>query len=172
MDEKQLFNTKSFGIYQLKLECDYIFRGYDFALEHGFKVTDYNLIYTHEYSGKTSAESVDNIYKLFNTDRPADFHGHSLSMSDIVVINDGSKVSAFYVDEFTYLELDSFIEDRKNYNEALRLWNDLGNIPVDDDDGIETAWEDFPAGTNKIEIWEWFEEKFNISVAVDLMHMK
>ena len=58
---------------------------------------------------------------------------------------------------------------------AKKLWLQLGDIPVDKDDNID---EDFyvketdtlfTKGTDKIEIWHWFEETFDLSVAEDLM---
>jgi len=36
-------------------------------------------------------------------------------------------------------------------------------------DEIEEEWHGFPAGTFREDIWHWFEEKFNVSVAEDLM---
>lgn len=38
-----------------------------------------------------------------------------------------------------------------------------------DTEKIEEPWLDFPAGTHREEIWHWFEEQFDISVAEDLM---
>lgn len=68
--------------------------------------------------------------------------------------------------------------DRKNYPEiqkylkekALGFWSDLGDIPIDDDECIEEPFLDFPVGTDRETIWDWFEETFDISVAEDLMH--
>ncbi len=49
------------------------------------------------------------------------------------------------------------------------IWDDLGNIPVDDDGCIEEDWREFDKGTDRQDIWHWFESTWNISVAVDLM---
>lgn len=60
---------------------------------------------------------------------------------------------------------------------AKRLWEQLGNIPVDEDDTLE---EDFivhelnivfEKGIDKLEVWSWFEERFDLSVAKDLMNL-
>ena len=48
--------------------------------------------------------------------------------------------------------------------DVLWLWEQLGDVPVDDEECIDTPWLDFPAGTHREEIWHWFEEFFNISV--------
>ena len=51
----------------------------------------------------------DIIFERFNIDRPKDFRGHSLSVSDIVVLNDGEKVTAHFVDSISFEQLDSFL---------------------------------------------------------------
>jgi hypothetical protein len=53
--------------------------------------------------------------------------------------------------------------------EARKLWNILGNIPIDENDEIEEPFLHFEIGTDKFEIWHWFEEKFDLSVAKDLI---
>ena len=57
----------------------------------------------------------------------------------------------------------------ENLEKAKELWEQFGDISINDNDEIEEPFLDFSIGTNRFEIWEWFEEKFNISVAVDLM---
>lgn len=43
---------------------------------------------------------------------------------------------------------------------AHRLWDELGDVCIDDNDCIETAFYGFPAGTHREEIWHWFEDAF------------
>ena len=52
---------------------------------------------------------------------------------------------------------------------AKILWEKLSDVSVDVEDNIEADWYIFTAGTNKIDIWKWFEEYFHVSVAEDLM---
>lgn len=53
---------------------------------------------------------------------------------------------------------------------ALELWAEFGDVPMNlETECIEDDWHGFPAGTNREEIWHWFEEKFDVSVAEDLM---
>lgn len=51
------------------------------------------------------------------------------------------------------------------------LWNKLGDIPIDEQECIEEKFEHFEIGTHRETIWHWFEEKFNLSVAKDLMKL-
>ena len=55
---------------------------------------------------------MDGIYERFNIQRPADFTGHSLSVSDVVVLNNGSTVKAYYVDSIGFAELPEFFKER------------------------------------------------------------
>jgi len=57
---------------------------------------------------------------------------------------------------------------------AENLWDVLGNIPVNEDDELEEDFDTntglvFEVGTDKFEVWHWFEEYFDLSVADDLM---
>lgn len=52
----------------------------------------------------------------------------------------------------------------------MGLWAALGDIPMNPDtERLEEHFLGFPAGTSRYDIWTWFEETFNVSVAVDLM---
>lgn len=67
-------------------------------------------------------------------------------------------------------------ESRKTYdfykNEYIKdLWLEFGDVPMDPEtECIEIEWHGFPAGTHREDIWHWFEETFDISVAEDLMY--
>ena len=59
---------------------------------------------------------------------------------------------------------------KENVLKAKELWIEFGDIPMDPEtECIEVDWHGFPAGTNREEIWHWFEEEFDVSVAEDLM---
>ncbi len=51
-----------------------------------------------------------------------------------------------------------------NINEAKKLWSDFADIPIDENEDIEIKFLDFPIGTNRFEIWHWFEETYQVSV--------
>ena len=101
----------TFGIYQLKDGAgmrDYHFEPYDRLQAAGLSVqaTNYDLIYTAELTPGTSLED---IYTRFNIDHPKDFKGHSLSVSDIVVLHQNGENTAHYVDSFGYREVPEFL---------------------------------------------------------------
>ena len=106
-----LGTRRTFGIYQIKDDSpgeNYAFMNMRFIESHGMQIKkeDYKLVYVGELLGNMS---LDDIFERFNIDRPKDFHGHSLSVSDIVVLNDGEKVTAHFVDSISFEQLDSFM---------------------------------------------------------------
>ena len=56
--------------------------------------------------------------------------------------------------------------------QAKELWSKLGDIPINDNDEIETGFLHFDAGSDKVEVWQWFEQRFGCSVAEDLMGLR
>ena len=104
----------TFSIYQLKDGDgmrDYHFEPYDRLQAAGLSVeaANYNLVYTAELTPGTSLED---IYTRFNIDHPADFKGHSLSVSDIVVLHQNGQDAAHYVDSFGYKEVPEFLQEQ------------------------------------------------------------
>ncbi|MFA5340211.1 MAG: hypothetical protein WC332_00395 [Clostridia bacterium] len=47
----------------------------------------------------------------------------------------------------------------KSLQHLKLLWRLLGDIPITDDDEIDEPFLHFPKGTDKIEVWHWFEEQ-------------
>ena len=65
-------------------------------------------------------------------------------------------------------EQNSF-ELKNDIETARKLWENFGDVPIGfDNDRIEEDWMQFPKGTDRFEIWKWFESYFNISIAKDL----
>ena len=104
-----------FAIYQIKgapETRDYRFEAYESLQEAGLAVDrqNYDLVHTAPLDGKTTLED---IYRTFNLDRPADFTGHSLSVSDIVVLTRSGKEEAHYCDSFGFTPVPEFFLQRE-----------------------------------------------------------
>ena len=104
----------TFSIYQLKRgdeTRDFRFEPYDRlqATGHAVDRANYELIYTAPLTPDTSLED---IYTRFNIDHPADFKGHSLSVSDIVVLHRDGRDAAHYVDSIGYREVPEFFKEQ------------------------------------------------------------
>ena len=109
----------SFSIYQLKggnETLDYRFEPLDSIHRNGLSVKpeNYELVYTAPLTAKDDLES---IYTRFNVDRPADFTGHSLSVSDIVVLHQGGKDTAHYCDRTGFSEVPEFLQPAQKSRE-------------------------------------------------------
>lgn len=98
-----------FSIYQIphSVRCDYKFEGYEQAKDQ-LQAVDYQRVYL---ASSFQDLTLDRIYTIFNRDeRPCGHSMHSLSMSDIVVLNQGGVEKAFYVDTFGFEEIPGFAE--------------------------------------------------------------
>lgn len=105
----------SFSIYQLKggnETLDYRFEPLDSIRRNGLSVNpaNYELIYT---APLTERDSLESIYTRFNIDRPAGFTGHSLSVSDIVVLHENGQDTAHYCDRFGFSQVPEFLEPER-----------------------------------------------------------
>lgn len=105
----------TFSIYQIKggdETRDLRFEPYD-RLQAAGNVVDranYELVYSAPLAPGTSLED---IYTRFNIDHPKDFKGHSLSVSDVVVLHQDGQDAAHYVDSFGYKEVPEFLQEQK-----------------------------------------------------------
>lgn len=105
----------SFTIYQLKDGDDLHYHRFE-PLERlqaaGLSVEagNYDRIYTAPLSG---GDTLEGIYTRFNIDHPEDFTGHSLSVSDVVVLHQGGSDRAYYVDSFGFSEVPQFLEQQR-----------------------------------------------------------
>ena len=105
----------TYSIYQLKHgdeTRDLRFEPYDRLQVTGNVVdkANYELIYSAELTPGTSLED---IYTRFNIDHPKDFKGHSLSVSDVVVLHQNGQDAAHYVDSFGYKSVPEFLQEQK-----------------------------------------------------------
>lgn len=68
--------------------------------------------YSEVYHGTLAeGDTLDSIFERFNIDRPKDFQGHSLSVSDVVLLTKSGEAKAYYVDDgFGFPELPRFVE--------------------------------------------------------------
>ena len=106
----------TFSIYQIKggdETRDLRFEPYDRLIAAGHRVDpkNYALVYS---APLTPGTSLEDIYTRFNIDHPKDFKGHSLSVSDVVVLHQNGQDTAHYVDSFGYKKVPEFLQP-ENY---------------------------------------------------------
>lgn len=125
----------AFLIYQIRRggELDaYRFMNHDYLQSKGVTPErgGYDAIYTGGFMDYGNARTnLDMIYQRFNVDHPADFKGHSLSVSDIVALKQNGVVSCHYVDSIGFRELPNFLKP-ENYlkNAEMAMEDDYGMI--------------------------------------------
>lgn len=127
-------STDKYGIYQLKPnpELDSLrFEGTESLKRMGItkdnfdaiKPENYTLLYVGELSElqkETQGATLEAIFEKFNLDHPEDFRGHSLSVSDIVVLHQNGQNTAHFVDSFGYTELPDFLREQIPEREVLQ----------------------------------------------------
>ena len=123
--------VRTYDIYQLKDfpgRRDYAFEPLDRLRGMDRKVDMQN--YDKVYSGAMfPGENLESIYTRFNVDHPEDFRGHSLSVSDVVVIRQNGQETAHYCDSFGFSEVPEFLEP-ENYlkNAEIAVEDDYGMV--------------------------------------------
>ncbi len=105
----------TFTIYQLKRgdeTRDLRFEPLDRLTAAGYSVdkANYDLIYS---APLTPDMTLGRIWEVFNTDHPKDFKGHSLSISDVVVLHQNGQDTAHYVDSYGYTEIPQFLQEQQ-----------------------------------------------------------
>lgn len=85
-------------------------------------LVDYEILYRGNLPiGKRSVpqpELLEQLYQKFNCAQPMDYHGHSLSVSDVILLNQAGKTSAHYVDSIGFRELSGF-QDKQERSSVL-----------------------------------------------------
>lgn len=168
-----------YKIYQLKKGPEnhaIRFEGFTNAERYGeaAKPENYDLIYTGSLDDFEDSNKLEAIYTKFNLDRPEDFKGHSLSVSDIIVMNN----EAHYVDSYGFVDVsDRFLGKEKekinvNDYENIRLvrrteWNDKNLSDAEnpafeeitesytpDEDGSFTKYAYNKTNSIHVDVWE------------------
>ena len=128
-EELMFAGEERYALYQLNTESKdvpYEFMGMDFVKNHGMEVTaaDYKCVYSGILHDSVS---LDELYSIFNQNHPADFKGHSMSVSDVVIVNRDGDMKAYYVDSFGFADLPDFVRQRQ---EALGIESPESHLDV------------------------------------------
>jgi len=118
----EIRHEPNFEIYQLKANdenAEICFRPMDELLKMGKKpkFSAYEMVYQGntadlKINGETLAQTLESFFRKFNIDHPDDFKGHSLSVSDVVVLQD----KAYYVDRVGFKVLGNFLPPEREQN--------------------------------------------------------
>lgn len=136
--EKAFLNNlgDAYAIYQLKHTQDtrdLRFASMSQVMMTGKKIDreKYDLLYIGDLPGQMNqrpGDVLDEIYARFNIMKPADFTGHSLSMSDIIGLKQNGSVSFHYVDTFGFREVKGFLPDNLLHSAEIGMEDDYNMI--------------------------------------------
>lgn len=124
----------SYCIYQLCRDpelAELRFMNSHYLREHGLEPAfdHYEAVYSGALPSDGSTEArLDDLYMKFNTAHPQDYTGHSLSVSDIVVLRQQGAVSSHYVDSVGFVQLPAFLPDNYLKNAEMSMEDDYGMI--------------------------------------------
>ena len=162
-------STDKYGIYQLKDDPElrqFRFEGTEALKRMGItkynfdaiKPENYSLIYVGELSelqGQTQGETLEAVFEKFNIDHPADYKGHSLSVSDIVVLHEDGKNSTHFVDSYGFTELPHFTRALEGVKEQEA---DKAEIELTDEEKQFLETDDAPLIAKKFLAWDEIED--------------
>ncbi len=126
-------NRNCFAIYQVSRNDpqNVRFMNLDWLESHDVSVdrSNYDLIYTAPLSESgTVPEQLEKLYQQFNLEKPVDFHSPSMSVSDIVAIRQGGKVSCHYCDSVGFTQIPGFLPENPLKNAEMAMEDDYGMI--------------------------------------------
>ena len=115
VDKLLALTEPRYAIFQLKEGenlRDYRFTNTEYMQSHGMYVDREN--YNRMYRGRLQPnETLDEIFQKFNINQPEDFHGRSLSVSDVICIKQDGKTTAHFVDSYGFTEVPDFTLSRE-----------------------------------------------------------
>lgn len=131
-------------VYQIKQEApaELRFTGLDY-LDSPPDKANYTAVYTRDLvPDDDTTRTLENFYYIFNDDRPVDFTGHSLSVSDIIALKREGVVSYHYCDSFGFTELPDFDKESPLKNAEMLLEDDYSMLDGRINNGKSALAED------------------------------
>ena len=133
-----------FSIYQLNEKAPRMFSFNEYEkIQSSISIAElpYDKVYDAELTEDMSLEdmSLEDIFRIFNIDHPDDFKGHSLSVSDIFVLEQSGKKTAYYVEPIGFRDItNEFLCSRKLMDKAV---DEITTLYEEDDESLEESEE-------------------------------
>ena len=144
-----------FAIYQLKQTDDLrdiCYEGLERLKASGQEVqhSNYDLVYTAPLTSLGSTpEQLDRLYEQFNLEKPPDFHSPSMSVSDIVAIRQGGRLSCYYCDSIGFEQIPGFLPGNPLKNAEMSVEDDYGMIDGIINNGLKEPQDKDPQEQEK-----------------------
>ena len=82
---------------------------------------------------------MEQLYQKFNFARPTDYHGHSLSVSDVIALKRNGEVSVHYVDSIGFKDLQGFLDKKPAHSSVLQMLKETCDAPECNPTGCRKA---------------------------------
>lgn len=126
--EKQFLESdNAYALYQLKEDAalhGLRFEAYQQA-KNSIDRKNYRLVYTGALPQGTLPQQLNALFQRFNRDYPQDFHGRSLSVSDVIAVKQNGVLSAHYVDSIGFVKLPGFFADLSSARQKISIQKQL-----------------------------------------------
>ena len=150
-DYEKRYGINTYSIYQLNLSYStdpYRFMPFSWLQEKGLSIEreNYQMVYSAELM---PGDTLHTIFEDLNMDIPADYRGHSLSVSDVVVFHEYGKERVWYVDSIGFKELPDFFgregqEKENNRNPSVKEQLDTRKMQAAQTERKETVQKNTP----------------------------
>lgn len=126
--EKQFLESdNAYALYQLKEGAalhGLRFEAYQQA-KNSIDRKNYRPVYTGALPQGTLPQQLNELFQRFNRDYPQDFHGRSLSVSDVIAVRQNGVLSAHYVDAIGFVKLPDFLADLSPARQKIPIQEQL-----------------------------------------------
>ena len=126
--EKQFLESdNAYALYQLKEGAalrSLRFEAYQQA-KNSIDRKNYRPVYTGALPQGTLPQQLNELFQRFNRDYPQDFHGRSLSVSDVIAVRQNGVLSAHYVDAIGFVKLPDFLADLSPARQKIPIQEQL-----------------------------------------------
>ena len=95
----------NYVIYQVRVESAFAFMMWDWAKEHNWSFNSYRSVWNGIEEAENSLELLENLFEEFNLYHPEGYRAHSMSVSDVVRINDGNEIRYYYCDSIGWKDI-------------------------------------------------------------------
>lgn len=101
----------NYVIYQTKVESDFAFMRWEWAKEHNWSFNSYRSVWNGTEEAKNNLELLENLFEKFNLYHPEGYKARSMSVSDVVRINDGNEIKYYYCDSIGWKDITKEVKE-------------------------------------------------------------
>ena len=95
----------NYVIYQVRVESDFAFMRWEWVKNHNWSFRPYRSVWNGTEEAKDDYDLLNHLFEIFNLNHPEGYRAHSMSVSDVIRINDGNEIKYYYCDSFGWKDI-------------------------------------------------------------------